>query len=115
MSSKHELVTVYYKKKVGTELVPSDYQCEVLKDKSISILKHGELLNTFVLGDYAEYDSYNLSYTGQIVGISSKRITIKKPGYTKCAYMSLYEFCWRNYDFDAEETAKKNSDTMNYI
>lgn len=114
MSTKHELVTVYYKKKVGTELVPSDYQCEVLKDKSISILKHGVLCNTFTLGDQAEYDSYNLSYYGKIVGITKATVVVEKTG-GKSRHLNLYEFCWRNYDFDLEKKSAENSDTMNYI
>lgn len=29
--------------------------------------------------------------------------------------LSLNEFCWRNWDFDAAATAKRNSDEMMYL
>lgn len=67
----------------------------------------------FRIGDEAEYDSYNLSYTGTITSITEKSVTFKTRSGVK--RLSLYEFDWRNYDFDAEETRKQNFETMNYI
>lgn len=75
----------------------------------------------FVMGDRAEYDSYNLSYYGPIVGISAKRIQIVKarrlePGTKqKRASLKLESFNWRNWDFDAGQAFEKNSETMMYI
>lgn len=73
----------------------------------------------FVLGDEAERDSYNLSYTGLILGITKNSVTISHhrnagPAGEKHR-LSLYEFCWRNYKFDAEKTRNSNSETMNYL
>jgi hypothetical protein len=73
---------------------------------------------TLRLGDEAEYDSYNLSYTGKITKITEKCVTIVAyPGSrnAKTHRLDLNAFCWRNWDFDAVDTARKNSDTMNYI
>ena len=70
------------------------------------------------MGDVAEYDSYNLSYTGRITGISHKCITITAyPGTLneKRHMLKPYAFCWRNHDFDAAETAKRNAETSMYI
>lgn len=67
----------------------------------------------FRIGDEAEYDSYNLSYTGTITSITEKSVTFKTRSGVK--RLSLYEFDWRNYDFDAEETRKQNRETMDYI
>jgi len=69
---------------------------------------------TFKIGDEAEYDSYNLSYTGSIVSIGAKRVVIQdKHGERKS--LDIHQFNWRNYDFDAEETFKNNSETMMVI
>lgn len=85
---------------------------------------------TFTLGDEAEYDSYNLSYTGTIEKITEKGIHIHT-GWFKSTYggttnspasgkkeikrLDLDTFCWRNYDFDAVKTADENHETMMYI
>jgi hypothetical protein len=64
----------------------------------------------------AEYDSFNLSYYGPIAGITDKTVTIAEPyGNPRKHRLKLSEFIWRNYDFDLNETARKNSDTMNCI
>src|SRR5689334_9703096 len=63
---------------------------------------------TFKIGDQAEYDSYNYSYTGEIVSIGRKTVTIKARSDTR--RLDLYEFAWRNWDFDAEAIAKKNAE-----
>lgn len=96
----------------------TEYQVEITPNKCISIFKNGQLCNTFAMGDEAEYDSYNLSYTGQITGISPRQITIvayKGTGCEKVKKLDIYAFCWRNYNFDAAETAAKNFETMQYI
>jgi hypothetical protein len=71
---------------------------------------------TFKVGDIAEYDSYNLHYTGQIVKITQNTITINasRTG-DRNKRLTMYEFCWRNYDFNEAEVAAKNMDTMQYI
>ena len=70
---------------------------------------------TFRVGDICEYDSYNLSYLGTIVKITEKAVTIT-PRYSKeTVRLSLYVFCWRNYNFDLEKTEKQNHETSLYI
>lgn len=64
----------------------------------------------FVIGDVAEYDSYNLSYTGSIVAIGKKTVTIQDHGRNRV--LDLANFSRRNRDFDAEKTAKRNSEWM---
>jgi len=69
----------------------------------------------FEIGDTAEYDSFNLSYTGKIVSITAKTVTIQPPLNDKKRRLKIDTFQWRNWDFDAAETARKNSETMMYI
>jgi hypothetical protein len=66
----------------------------------------------FKIGDAAEYDSYNLSYTGTIVAIGAKTVSIKHDHSSKVTRLSIHEFSWRNNDFDAVKIAEKNSDLM---
>jgi hypothetical protein len=70
------------------------------------------------VGDLAEYDSYNLSYTGKITKITEKCVTIVAyPGSTieTTHRLDLNTFCWRNWDFNAAETAARNAETSMYI
>jgi len=69
----------------------------------------------FELGDVAEYDSYNLSYTGIITSIAAKTVTIVSYFGTSSATthrLSLEKFEWRNREFSAEKTFKRNSEWM---
>ncbi len=68
---------------------------------------------TFLVGDIAEYDSYNLIYTGRITKIGPKTVTIQhyETG-PRSSRLRLSEFSWRNWDFNTDEIAAKNSDTM---
>jgi len=68
---------------------------------------------TFRIGDRAEVGSYNLIYTGIVRKITAKTITIVEHEGTsneKVYRMSIYNFAWRNWDFDAAEAAKRNAD-----
>jgi hypothetical protein len=80
-----------------------------------AIYKSGLKVKEFRVGDCAEYDSYNLSYYGTITKISAKTITIKEKYVTKSHRLKFGEFCWRNHNFDLQDTIMKNSDTMQYI
>jgi hypothetical protein len=87
----------------------------VFRDMRDGTTKQG---TTFQVGDTAEYDSYNLSYTGKIVKITDKCVSIVAyPGsqMAKTHRLDINAFCWRNWDFDAVKTAERNSDTMMYI
>jgi len=66
---------------------------------------------TFKVGDMAEYGSYNLSYYGPIVGITAKTVTIQPLPKR----LGLYEFLWRNWDFDLAIVKEQNADTMRHI
>ena len=91
----------------------TDYAVEIVKNKSIVVYKNDVLANSFNLGDTAEYDSYNLRYTGNIVAISYKRIVIES--YGRNYSLDINTFCWRNYDFNAAKVAEQNFRESMYI
>lgn len=70
---------------------------------------------TFLIGDMAEYDSFNLSYFGPILAITDKAVTIRNKHSEKKHRLNLYNFAWRNYKFNADTESKKNLETMMYI
>jgi hypothetical protein len=73
-----------------------------------------EFDRTFAVGDQAEFDSYNLSYYGPIVGIGRATVTVQK-GYTRThdrARLDLYRFAWRNWNFDVNRVARENAAEM---
>lgn len=102
----------------GTE----QYNVDVIKNKSIRVrtsrhkwsrvtqeTKLQDFDTTFNIGDSAEYDSYNLSYVGTIKSITHKTVTIiERDGTTH--RLNLRQFCWRNYDFNLDETLKSNQE-----
>ena len=67
---------------------------------------------TFKIGDEVEYDSYNLKYTGPILGIGSKSVLIKKSCSKVNCRLDLPRFIWRNWDFDSAKVAAHNSEEM---
>jgi hypothetical protein len=94
------------------------YTAEILPKNSIRVTRENEKPNTFVIGDWAEYDSYNLHYDGIIRSITEKTVTIESyPGTqnAKKHRLKIDEFCWRNWDYDKVKVSMENSDTMNYI
>ena len=66
----------------------------------------------FVIGDVAEYDSFNLSYCGTIVAITGKTVSIREKYGSRVRRLDLADFSQRNWNFDAEKTAKRNSEWM---
>jgi hypothetical protein len=79
---------------------------------------HGpQLFNrTFRIGDEAEYDSWNLTYTGKIMKITPKTVVVDRRGTGEHARsMDLYEFAHRNWDFNAEKIAAENAETSQCI
>ncbi|MBU0959202.1 MAG: hypothetical protein KKB31_04640 [Nanoarchaeota archaeon] len=95
------------------------HKAEIIPGASIRI--HGEEWNhinapvafdrTFKVGDEAEYGSYNLKYTGEIVKIGAKTVTIR--AYDRNNHQITIEtFSWRNWDFDGEKIAKYNAEEM---
>jgi hypothetical protein len=89
----------------------------------IHTYRQGKLdrINKFVVGDVAEYDSYNLKYTAQIKQITKKNVIFelnhKKYGNEKAPtkQMPFETFAWRNWDFDAVTVSAHNSEVMQYI
>jgi hypothetical protein len=93
------------------------YNAIVAKDKIRLWGYRGEdqYIRDFEVGDEAEYDSYNLRYTGTIVKITEKCVTIETAAPRFVKRLDLYTFAWRNYNFDAAKTAAKNAETLMHI
>ena len=70
-------------------------------------------VRVFVVGDVAEYDSYNLSYTGRIEKITKKN-AIFNMGH-KRKMLKWTEFAWRNWDFNEAVIRERNNEMMLYI
>jgi hypothetical protein len=93
----------------------TEYLVTIVKGKSIQLFKQAkdgtvQIGSTFQIGDAAEYDSYNLSYVGEIESITDKTITIVKVrGVSSVKHrLDLNTFCWRNFGFDLEKTRESN-------
>ncbi len=99
----------------NVELVSGKYvRLFGVKDRVVDgVLKEVEYDKKFAVGDSAEYDSYNLSYIGKIVSIGEKTILVEASatGRSKKKRLSLYDFSWRNWDFDADAIAARNLET----
>ena len=97
---------------------PTEFSVKVKNNKTITIFFKGEEGRTFKIGDVAEYDSWNLKYTGTITKITENTVTVVKyPGssMSKTIRMDMNKFCWRNFSFDEEATAKYNANEMMYL
>ena len=70
-------------------------------------------MRKFEVGDMAEYDSYNLRYTAPIVAIGKSTVTFKV--YDCKKRLKAEDFAWRNWDFNAAEIARRNSETSQCI
>lgn len=95
----------------------NNWNADVKKNKQIRIFgefKEGKKFDrVFKIGDTVEIGSYNLIYTGEILSISEKTVTIDDSGRKK--RMSLYDFINKNYDLDLEKISKHNQNEMYYI
>lgn len=69
---------------------------------------------TFTIGDEAVYESFNLIYTGTIIAIGAKTVTVQAHRH-KNRRLSVYDFSWRNWDFNSAKIGEQNSETMMYI
>lgn len=67
---------------------------------------------TFLIGDIAEFDSFNLSYTGRITGIGAKTVTLQDKAGGRTRRLRLATFHMRNWNFDLAETQRSNSEMM---
>lgn len=68
---------------------------------------------TFVVGDVVEYDSYNFVFTGKIVAIGAKTVTVDDDG--KRTRLTLVDFSRKNFDLDLEAIERRNADTAQAI
>jgi len=71
-------------------------------------------MRKFEVGEEAEYDSYNLSYTGKIVSIGKSTVTIKN-AWGDGKRLKAQDFAWRNWNFNSEETARRNAEISQSI
>ena len=67
----------------------------------------------FKIGDEVIHGSYNLIYTGKIIAIGAKTVTVKDHDRKK--RMTLYEFADRNWDLDLDRVHKRNHFEMQCI
>lgn len=70
-------------------------------------------VKVFKIGDEAAYDSFNLTYTATITSITEKNAIFRV--YSGTRRIRWKEFAWRNFDFDAEEIRRQNSEEMTYL
>lgn len=68
---------------------------------------------TFRVGDEAVYGSYNLVYTGTIVKIGPKTVTIEDGTHRR--RLKIVEFVDFNAHYDAEKIRKRNNDMMRHL
>ena len=70
-------------------------------------------IKVFRIGDIAEYDSYNLTYTAPIKQITTKNVIFdmgeRWDGRKETKRLKMDSFAWRNHDFDAERIAARNA------
>lgn len=103
----------------------TEYSVAIKPSASITVLKDFTgTPKTFRIGDFAEYDSYNLSYYGPIVAIGKSTVSIisrhdiakhESGKKVKVHRLDLNKFCWRNYNFDLNKKSAENAETMMYI
>jgi hypothetical protein len=92
----------------------TEYLVDIVAGRSVHLFKekNGVIVTgrLFVIGDSAEYDSFNLSYVGVIDSITPKTVTIVKTRGSDAVKhrLSMYEFCWRNFNFDEIEMRVEN-------
>lgn len=85
------------------------------EDGMNGLIDGGVYVRDFKIGDTAVVGSYNLTYTGKITAITEKTITVVEYHGTSMAKtyrMDLWTFDMRNWDFDADATAKRNAEMM---
>lgn len=94
----------------------SKYPCivEIVKGSSIELfaptgkMNMPVLHNRFVVGDQAEYDSYNLRYYGEIIGITEKSVIIKDKYCSRSHRLKIKQFVQRNIDFNLARVEAHN-------
>ena len=99
-----------------TDWSKQEYTCTIEKNKNIQIdcfytNSHSPKQTSvkFEIGDEAEYNSYNLRYTGKIISITEKTVSIKN-AFNEVSRLKIADFCWRNWDFNAEKVKQYNTE-----
>ena len=112
---------VFTKNRKHYPSVATRYTVEIVKNKSIIIFKEGVEVNRFNLGDLAEYDRYNLIYTGNITKITEKTVQIEEThnmygeDHGRRHNLNMYQFCYKNEKFDLEKVRTHNVEESYYI
>ena len=106
-------------KRVNKNTGQEGYQFNAVIEKNMITLfgldyKGTPYAKEFKVGDVAEYDSWNLIYTGTITKITDKAVTIVARGKT-VHRLDINQFAQRNWNFDAERASKHNAEEMMYI
>lgn len=86
----------------------------VAGDAVLIVVPNGWTELTYRVGDEAVYDSYNLSYTGTIMSISPKTITVQKSHSTRTTRMTHDKFVNYN-DQPMSEVYARNAETSRFI
>jgi len=84
----------------------------------------------FLLGDLAEYNSFNLVWMGPIQQITTKTVKVARGGSTgrvarddmnvpvkgvRCSMFSIQQFDSKNWQFDVADTIRRNNETSRYL
>lgn len=112
------MIQVQTKNRKHYPSVATKYSVEIVRGKSIEIYVEGKMVNRFELGQQAEYDSWNLIYTGPITSITDKVIQITaypNSNQPRKHNLDINTFCWRNENFNAEKAAAHNQNESYYI
>ena len=129
MSKFKRVHTKQYKRFGKVHLpVPTEFEVKIVPKQEITIRQIPEdgrykwksdiTERTFHVGDWAEYDSWNLHYLGQIVAITDKTVTIidyPNSNSPRKRRLDLHTFCWRNFNRSIDEKRAANSETRMYI
>jgi hypothetical protein len=114
--SADRMKVVMTKARKGSPSVASNAIANIVPGKFIEFYygtRNTDYYRSFNVGDECVEDSWNLIYTGVIVKITEKCVTIKR--YERLTRLDIATFCDRNYNYDAERISKDNAKTMMYI
>lgn len=111
------------RKEVTVKSGSQEYYLTIEKNKSIEIRCTNEssrdpieTIRKFNIGDSAIYGSYNLYYTGKILNIGKKTVSIDASGTgERVKRLSLERFARRNYNYDADRISEHNRIESYYI
>jgi hypothetical protein len=116
MTFKHTRATIVLGESITLEHVvqPGErYVRDPATGKHVPNAEAYTVVKTFKIGDWAEVHSYNLVYTGRVRKITDKTITCveyEDSTQPRTYRMSLYDFAYKNWDFDVDAAAKRNAD-----